>query len=70
MPLGTEVGLGPGAIVLDGDPALASPKRAQLPIFGPCLLWPNGWMDQDVTWYTLCWMGTQLPLKSRYRGIS
>ena len=19
--------------------------------FGPCLLWPNGWMDQDVTWY-------------------
>jgi len=20
------------------------------PIFGPCLLWPNGWMDQDSTW--------------------
>jgi len=20
-------------------------------IFGPCLLWPNGWMDQDATWY-------------------
>jgi len=20
-------------------------------LFGPCLLWPNGWMDQDVTWY-------------------
>jgi len=20
------------------------------PIFGPCLLWPNGWMDQDATW--------------------
>jgi len=19
------------------------------PIFGPCLLWPNGWMDQDAT---------------------
>jgi len=19
-------------------------------IFGPCLLWPNGWMDQDATW--------------------
>jgi len=18
---------------------------------GPCLLWPNGWMDQDTTWY-------------------
>jgi len=25
-------------------------KRAQPPIFGPCLLWPNGWMDQDATW--------------------
>jgi len=21
------------------------------PIFGPCLLWPNGWMDQDDTWH-------------------
>ena len=21
------------------------------PIFGRCLLWPNGWMDQDATWY-------------------
>ena len=19
--------------------------------FGPCLLWPNGWMHQDTTWY-------------------
>ena len=19
--------------------------------FGPCLLWPNGWIDQDATWY-------------------
>jgi len=26
-------------------------KRAQTPIFGPCLLWPNGWTDQDATWY-------------------
>ena len=33
MPLGTEVGLGLGDIVLDGDPAL-SPKDAQPPIFG------------------------------------
>jgi len=29
MPLGTEVGLGPGDIVLDGDPA-ASTEMAQL----------------------------------------
>jgi len=21
------------------------------PSFGPCLLWPNGWMDEDTTWY-------------------
>jgi len=21
------------------------------PIFGPCLLWPNGWVDQDRTWH-------------------
>jgi len=35
---------GPCHIVLDGDSA---PKEAQPPptIFGPYLLWPNGWMD-------------------------
>jgi len=26
-------------------------KGAQPPVFGSCLLWPNGWMDEDVTWY-------------------
>jgi len=47
MPLGTELGLGPGDFVLDGDTA-PLPKRERSPrIFGPCLLWPNGWMDQD-----------------------
>ena len=49
MPLSTEVGLGPGDVVLDGVPA--PPKRAQPPVFGPCLLWPNFWMDGDATWY-------------------
>ena len=24
---------------------------ASSPIFGPFLLWPNGWMDQDGTWH-------------------
>ena len=43
MKLGTQVGLGPGHIVLDADP--------QPPIFGRYLLWPNGCMDQDATWY-------------------
>jgi len=51
QPLGTEVGLGQGHNMLDWDPAV-SPKGAQQPsVFGPCLLWPNGMMDQDATWY-------------------
>jgi len=51
MTLGMEVGLGPGDTVLDVlDASSPSPKRAQPPIFGPYLLWPNGWMDQDATW--------------------
>jgi len=50
--LGMEVGLGPGHILLDGDPAplLQKGDRAP-PIFGPFLLWPNGWMHQDAIWY-------------------
>jgi len=48
MPLGMEVGFGPGHIVLDGDPHL--PKGAHTSIFDPCLFWPNGWMNQDSTW--------------------
>ena len=52
MPLCTEVGLEPSNIVLDGDPAPSPQKGTEPPlIFGPCLLWPNGWMDQDATWY-------------------
>ena len=51
MQLGTQVGLGPGDIVLDGDPA-PLPKTDTAPaVFGPCLLWPNGWMDEGATWY-------------------
>jgi len=47
MLLGTEVGFAPGHIVLDG-----THKDTTTPtVFGPCLLWPNGWMDQDATWY-------------------
>jgi len=50
--LGMEVGLGPGHIVLDGN-LLPFPKKGTQPptIFGPCMLWPNGWMDQNATWY-------------------
>jgi len=45
MVLGVEFGLSPGDFVLDGDPASLSP------IFDPFLLWPNGSMHQDATWY-------------------
>jgi len=51
MKLGKQVGLGPGHIVLDEDPAPHSLKGHSAPIFGPYLLRPNGCMDQDVTWY-------------------
>jgi len=62
MKLGMRVGLVSGHIVLDGDPAPhgkghSSPSAPHSKftgagfgcvhiIRGPCLLWPNGWMDQ------------------------
>jgi len=51
--LGTEVGLSLGDIVLDVEGTqLPCPKGAHPhQIFGPCILWPNGWMDEDATWY-------------------
>jgi len=52
IPLGTEVGLSLGDIVLNGDPAPPRKKgTGSHPIFGPYLLWSNGWIDQDATWY-------------------
>ena len=45
MPLGREVDLGPGDTVLNGDPDAPQGGKAPTPIFGPSLLWPNGWMD-------------------------
>jgi len=56
-PLGTEAGLGPGDIVLHGDPTLSPRKGAQHPppIFGPRLLWPNGCPSQQ------CGRGRGLP---------
>ena len=49
MPLDVEVGLvfGPGDFVFDGDPAV--PRKKCTPNFGPCILWPNFWMDEDAT---------------------
>ena len=51
MPLGMEVGLSPGDFVFDGDLAPPQKDGGAPPIFGPCLLQPNGCMDHDATWY-------------------
>jgi len=48
IPLGMEVGLGPGHIVLDGTQLPLPKKGAEPPIFGPFLLWPNGCIYQDI----------------------
>ena len=45
MKLGTLFGLGPGHIVLDGNPTPLPKGQSLPPIFGPYLFWPNGWMD-------------------------
>ena len=53
-------------------------KEAEPPIFGPCLLWQNGCINQDLTWYggrpqprrILCEMGTQLPSPKSCRARS
>ena len=48
MPLGTEVGLGSGIIVLDGELGDSSPwKEAQQPTLFARLLWSNGRPSQS-----------------------
>jgi len=46
MPLGMEVGRGPGHIALAGDPA---PTERGNPHFRPMSVVPNGCMDQGAT---------------------
>jgi len=42
--------VGSGHIVLDGDPAPLPKRGTAAPhrIFGPCLLWPNGWIKMSL----------------------
>jgi len=54
----TEFGssLGPAYIVLDGDLAPPPNKEEQSEqqarsLFGPRVLWRNGWVGEDATWY-------------------
>jgi len=72
IPLGTEVYLSLGNIVLDGDPAPPPLNGHSPPIFSRCPLWPNSWMTKmplgmevSLVLDDLCSMGTQLsPEKS------
>ena len=45
------ISLSPGDFVLAGGPSHLPQKGRSAPIFGLCLLRPNGYMDQDATWY-------------------
>jgi len=49
MPLGTELGLGPGDILLDGNPAPPQ-KGGQSPNLRPMSIVANR-LYQDTTWY-------------------
>jgi len=49
MSVGTEVGLGPGDCVRWGLSYPQKKGHSRHRILGP--LWPNGWMDQDASWY-------------------
>ena len=45
MKLGMQVGLGPGHIVLDGDPTTPAKGGDSSPKFSAHVLWADGWMD-------------------------
>ena len=53
MPLGTEVGLGPGHIVLDGDPAPSAQKWGHSPEFSAHVYCAQtaGWTKMPPNWY-------------------
>ena len=54
MKLGTEVYVSAPNTLCSMETRLLRPPpkggHSLPPIFGPCPLWPNGWMDQDATW--------------------
>jgi len=65
MPLGTEVSLDPGNIVLDGDPALPQKGAQQLPLFDSCLLWPNGRPSQQLLDVEHFWSGDRKGIRQQ-----
>jgi len=51
MKLGRQVGLGPGHIVLDGDPAFAPPKgHSPPPQFSAHICWAHVYCGQTAAW--------------------
>ena len=48
-------GLGPGDFVRWGPGSPRHKRHRPHPIFGPCLLSPNGWMDEDATCTSRPW---------------
>ena len=69
-PLGTEVDLGAGYIVLDGVPPPVKGAQ-QPPLFGPCLLWPRSPISARVR--TIVIIGLSLrpivALSDDYRSV-
>jgi len=68
MLLGMDLGLGPGDILLDGDPAAPLPKKGAT--FRPMSCGQTaGWINMPVgteiglAQTALCYMGTQVPQK-------
>jgi len=55
MPPSTEINLRPGDIALDRQPAPPPQKKkwgdTAAPHFSAHVLWPNGLIDQNATWY-------------------
>jgi len=72
MPLGTEVGLGLGHIVLHEDVAPTPPKRGReySPPFGPCLFSPNGLPFQPLLSSRFCFLSTtqEIDLQDRLQN--
>jgi len=69
MPLGTEVGLGPGHIVLYGT-QLPLPKGAQQPppLFDPCLLWRRSPISATAELLSMMTQNGGWPMPRRVRG--
>ena len=68
MSLGMKLGLGQGDFVLDEDHAPPPQKGRSLPPqkkIGPCLLRPNGWMDEAGTWQATVLDGDPVPFPQK-----